>query len=107
VIGFILAVVACFLAYETKGLLIGEGVDPETLKSIRAIAGADPGVAKVTKSLTMHFGPHDVLLTLDIEFKADLTAAEVAKAINRIERTIRERHPEIKYIFVEAKALSG
>src|SRR4030095_15751447 len=33
VIGLILAVVAGFLAYETKGLLIGEGVNPETLDS--------------------------------------------------------------------------
>lgn len=105
VIGLLLAVVACFLAYETKGLLIGEGVDPETLKSVRAIASADPSVAKLKKSLTMHFGPHEVLLTLDVGFQEDLTADEVSQAINRIEKKIRAQHPEIKYIFVEAKSL--
>lgn len=105
VIGLILALVACFLAYETKGLLIGEGVDPETLKSVREIAGADEAVAQVKKSLTLHFGPTEVLLTLDVGFKEGLTAEAVTKAINRIEKRIRERHPEIKYIFVEAKSL--
>ena len=105
VIGLILALVACFLAFETKGLLIGEGVDPETLKSIREIAGADEAVAQVKKSLTLHFGPTVVLLTLDIGFKEELSLEAVAKAINRIERAIRKRHPEIKYIFVEAKSL--
>jgi cation diffusion facilitator family transporter len=106
VIGLILAMVACFLAYETKGLLIGEGVDPEKLQSIREIAGADEAVAQVKKSLTLHFGPSEVLLTLDVGFKEELSADAVTQSINRIERAIRERHPEIKYIFVEAKSLS-
>jgi len=106
VIGVILASVAVFLAYETKGLLIGEGVDPETLQSIRSIAGEDGAVQQVRKSLTMHFGPHEVLLAIDIEFKQQLSATEVAEAINRVEAAIRARHPEIRHIFIEAKALT-
>lgn len=105
-IGVILGVVAGFLAYESKGLLIGEGVNPQTLASIRAIAGADPSVVEVRKALTMHFGPHDVLLTLDVRFQKDLKSGEIAAAINRLEAKIRDRHPEIKHIFIEAKALS-
>jgi cation diffusion facilitator family transporter len=103
--GVILGVVAGFLAYESKGLLIGEGVNPKTLKSIRAIAGADPAVAEVRKALTMHFGPREVMLTLGIGFQKDLTAAEIAAAIDELERKIRDRHPEVKYIFIEAKSL--
>lgn len=106
VIGVILATVAIVLAYETKGLLIGEGVDPETLQSIRTIAGADDAVQKVRKSLTMHFGPHEVLLALDVEFKSQLSSQEVAEAINRVEIAIRAQHPELKHIFIEAKALA-
>jgi cation diffusion facilitator family transporter len=106
VIGLILAVVAAFLAYETKGLLIGEGVNPETLDSLRSIATSDPAVQEVRKSLTMHFGPYEVLLTLDILFKKELTAEEITSAINRIEAAIRARHTEIKHVFIEAKSLS-
>jgi cation diffusion facilitator family transporter len=104
-IGVILGVVAAFLAYESKGLLIGEGVSPQTLESIRAIAGAEPAVAEVRKALTMHFGPHDVLLTLDIRFQKDLTASDIAAVIDDLEKKIRDRHPEIKHIFIEAKSL--
>jgi cation diffusion facilitator family transporter len=104
-IGAILGVVAGFLAYESKGLLIGEGVNPETLESIRAIAGADAAVDEVRKALTMHFGPHDVLLTLDIRFQKQLTASEIAEAVDHLEKKIRDRHPEIKHIFIEAKSL--
>src|ERR1041384_2476071 len=49
VIGAILATVAVFLAYETKGLLIGEGVDPQTLASVRSIAAEDDAIHKVRK----------------------------------------------------------
>src|SRR5215470_2983681 len=106
IIGAILATVAVFLAYETKGLLIGEAVDPKTLASVRSIASDDDAVQKVRKSLTMHFGPHEVLLALDVEFKPQLSSKEVAAAINRVEASIRSRHPEIRHIFIEAKALA-
>jgi cation diffusion facilitator family transporter len=105
VIGAILAVVAGFLAYESKGLLIGEGVDPRTLASIRSIVSADPAVEGTKKLLTMHFSPDDVLLTLDIGFKKHLTAEEIAAAVNRLENKIQDQHPEIKHIFIEAKSL--
>ena len=97
--------VAGFLAYESKGLLIGEGVDPRTLASIRSIVSADPAVEEIKKLLTMHFSPDDVLLTLDIGFKKHLTAEEIAAAVNRLENNIRDQHPEIKHIFIEAKSL--
>ena len=106
IIGAILAVVAGFLAYESKGLLIGEGVDPAVLADIRSIARSDAAVAEVRTSLTMHFSPDEVLLTLDLGFKKHLTAEEIAGAVNRLEKTIRAQHPEIKHIFIEAKSLS-
>jgi cation diffusion facilitator family transporter len=105
-IGVILGIVACFLAYESKGLLIGEGVNPQTLESIRAIATSDPAVAEIRNALTMHFGPHDVLLTLDIRFEKELTAVEIAAAIEELENKIQAQHPEIKHVFIEAKSLT-
>jgi len=86
-------------------LLIGEGVDATVLASIRLMAGNDPAVAEVRKSLTMHFSPNDVLLTLDLGFKKHLKAEEIAAAVNRLETAIRSQHPEIKHIFIEAKSL--
>jgi len=105
VIGLILGAVAAFLAFETKGLLIGEGVSPETLESVRTMVKADDAVDEVKKSLTMHFGPSEVLLALEVRFKRHLRTTQIAEAINRLEAQIREKHPEIKHIFIEAKSL--
>jgi divalent metal cation (Fe/Co/Zn/Cd) transporter len=91
------------LAYERA--VIGEGVDQKTLASIRELAGADESVAEVRKSLTMHFGPEEALLALDIRFKENLRSEEIAEAINRLEKKIHDQHKEINHIFIEAKAL--
>ncbi len=106
-IGLLLAAVAVVLAYESKGLLVGEGADPQTLERIRKLAEADPGVKKVLAPLTMHFGPDTVLLTVDIEFHKKLSATEVEEAVDRLEKSIRIHYPKIKHIYIEAGAISS
>src|SRR6185437_16865375 len=86
IIGLLLAATAIFLAYETRGLLVGEAADRGLVKSVRAIAAADAGVARVLQALTMQLGPDQVLLDLDVVFRSELRAAEVAESIDRIER---------------------
>lgn len=107
VIGLILGFVAIFLAYESKGLLIGEGVDERTRDSINKIVVADPDIDCLVRALSMHLGPQDVLLTLEIEFRPDLTAAQKTAAIDRLDKAIRALHPEIKHIFVEAQSIAA
>lgn len=107
VIGIILAVVAILLAYESRGLLVGEGADPETVNHIRSLAMADPAVEAVFRVLTLYFGPHEVLLNLEVQFHRNLTAEAVVQAIDRLEATIRTHHPNIGNIFVEAESIVG
>jgi cation diffusion facilitator family transporter len=101
VIGIILAVVAVLLAYESKGLLIGEGADPETIKNIRRLAESDPCVEGVNNILTMHFGPNSIMLALDLRLRSGLSAAEVKQAVDRIENAIRKHYPDVKHVFIE------
>lgn len=107
VIGLILGVVAVLLAYESKGLLVGEGADRETVESIWRLAEADQGVQQVMPPLTMHFGPQEILLNLDIKFHSGLSAAEIEAAVDRIESAIRSKHPDVKRIFIEAESLTA
>ena len=106
-IGLLLAAVAVVLAYESKGLLVGEGTDPQTLEKIRKLAEADPGVKRVLMPLTMHFGPDTVLLTVDMEFHKRLFATKVEEAVDRLEKSIRTQYPNIKHIYIEAGAVSS
>jgi cation diffusion facilitator family transporter len=106
IIGIILAFVAVVLAYESKGLLVGEAVDPVTLKNIRRLAEADPCVEGVKRALTMHFGPDNILLAMDLRFHKDLSAADVEQSVHRLENTIRKEYQNIRHIFVESDSLA-
>ena len=54
--------------------------------------------------LTMHFGPSDILLNLSLDFKNDISAGDVEDIISKFEMQIKEIHPEIKRIFIEAQS---
>ena len=104
-IGLTLAVVAVILAIESKGLLIGEGVDKRTLDCIRRLAESDAGVAFVGAPLTMYFGPYSVFLALEVQFRDGLSAAEVTSTVDRLEKSIRSEYPKIQRIYIEAESL--
>jgi cation diffusion facilitator family transporter len=106
IIGALLGLVAIFLAYESKGLLIGEGVDRQTIKRLHQLGEEDRDVERVTKALTMYCGPHEVLLALELRLRDGLTGAQVRAAINRLDKRIREEFPDITRIFFDSASLS-
>ena len=104
-IGLLLMGVALFLVYRTKSLLVGQGVDANTLASLERIARAQPFVQEIRSPLTMYLGANDVVLALDVDFGDSLTAEEVATAVEQLQDAIRAKHPEVQHIFIEAKSL--
>jgi cation diffusion facilitator family transporter len=104
IIGLLLAGVAVALVRESRGLLIGEGIRPETARAIRSFALGQPKVRDVGRVLSMYIGPDDVLVTMDLDFDDGTTAADAAAAIAAVERQVRERYPMIKRLFIEAGA---
>jgi cation diffusion facilitator family transporter len=103
-IGLILAATAIFLAYECKGLLIGESVSPEVRRGIEAIIKEQPGIERINEQRSMHLGPEDVLLNLSLDFASGLSADQLEAAIAAIERQIKSRYPQVKRVFIEAQS---
>jgi cation diffusion facilitator family transporter len=105
-IGLLLIGMAVFMLRETRGLLVGEGVDATTLASLQEIAAADPAVRSLRPPLSMYLGPAEAFLALDVRFGQELSAQQVEAAVGRLEKAIRARHPEFKRIFVEAESFA-
>ncbi len=103
-IGILLAGVATLLAWESRGLLIGEGIRPETARAIRSIALAQPGVRDVGRVLSMYVGPDDALVTMDLDFDEGTAADDAALAMAEVGRRVRERFPMIQRLFIESGA---
>lgn len=102
VIGLLLAGVAVLLIRQARGLLIGEGIRPETARAIREMAMAQPSVEEVGHVLSMYVGPDNVLVVVDVNFHDDTDTGEAADAIAAIEKQVRARFPMIKRLFIEA-----
>ncbi|MGB0563848.1 MAG: cation diffusion facilitator family transporter [Spirulinaceae cyanobacterium] len=104
-IGLLLTVVAIALVAETKGLLIGESAAPAIRESIRDIVQKDAAVTRMEPPITLHLGPQDILVAMNIEFQDALSADEIEAATRRLEKKIRESHGEVKRIFLEAASV--
>ena len=103
-IGVVLAVTAIMLAIRTKSLLIGEAADPQLIESVRARAARLEAVESVNEVLTLHMGPHFVLLNISMDFKDTLPAGRVEEAVDRLTKDIRTEHTDIKRVFIEAES---
>lgn len=107
VIGLLLAGVASLLVRESRGLLIGEGIRPETARQVQAFALQAPGVTAAAWPRSMYIGRDEVLLTLDVSFAPDASAQTVAQATTRIEQAVRARYPMITRCCVTARERIG
>jgi cation diffusion facilitator family transporter len=103
-IGLILAATAGLLAFECKGLLIGESARPATVTGIKAIIAEQPDITRVNEVLTMHLGPEDVLVTLSLDFDDEISAGKVEGAVTEMETRIKSAYPEVSRVFIEAQS---
>jgi cation diffusion facilitator family transporter len=105
-IGLLLCAVAVLMVYESKGLLVGEGVERQTLESLRALVEADPDVEHVQHLRTIFQGPREVSLVIELRFRSTISALDVREAVGRLKNNIQERHPEIRRIAFSAEAIT-
>jgi len=107
IIGLILIGTAIWLAYETKGLLIGESANRSVVSGIRDLLQAQQHIEHVNEVLTMHMGPDFILATVSVDFADQITAHQVETDIAAINLAIKQKYPLIKRVFVEAKTRSN
>ena len=100
-IGIVLLGVATFLGREVKSLLVGEAADPSLVKVCEELAEADPDVERVLRVLTLQQGPGEIVVALKLEMRAGMLTDELVEAINRYERQLKLRVPEVRWSFIE------
>jgi divalent metal cation (Fe/Co/Zn/Cd) transporter len=104
IIGLILAGTATWLAYETKGLLIGESANESIVRGIRQLASDYNDVLHVNEVLTLHMGPDFILVNISLEFMDESTADEIEITVEKLDKEIKKNYLQVKRIFVEAEA---
>ncbi len=103
IIGFVLMGFAFFLAKENKALLIGEAISKKDsnriIKSILTLSE----VNRVITMRTMHLGPEDVIVAIEVSIVDNLLTDNIEILIDKIEQKVIEVIPYVNpsKIYVE------
>ncbi|GAB3903327.1 cation diffusion facilitator family transporter [Mucilaginibacter boryungensis] len=104
-VGLILVAVSAILARESRSLLMGEGISPETKQHICEMVQKDKSVVKVLHIMSTYQSPDEILLMLIIQFKDGLDTVEINNAIDGIRETVKARYKLMKYIIIQPDIL--
>ncbi len=104
-IGVLLCAVAVIMVYESKGLLVGEGVGKATLRGLRAIFAGDPSVERVDKMLTLYLGPDEVMLAIELRLRPGMKVEDIRHALSRLNHDVRSRYPRIRRTFIDTTSM--
>jgi cation diffusion facilitator family transporter len=104
VIGLILAVTSCLLAYESKALLIGEAANPELVAALHDMVQGKKGVTAVGQVLTIHAAPDQITAMLSVDFDDDITARDVEALVWGIEVEAAKRFPMVKRLYLRPRS---
>ena len=104
-IGVMLFILALFLARETKALLIGESAGSKDRERIRQIICSVSEIKQCGQLLTMHMGPEDILVNMEVEFIDGLSTDELEATVDKLEVRVKDAVPAVSKIFIEAQSL--
>jgi divalent metal cation (Fe/Co/Zn/Cd) transporter len=74
---------------------------PHVREDILKIAADDPAVHKANGLITAQLGPDQIVAALSAEFADHLSADDIERCVERLERKIGEAHPEVTTLFVK------
>lgn len=100
-IGALLVVVVVILSRSNGSLLVGRAVPVSVRTAVREELERTDAIVGVPTLFTMHLGPGVFLVAAKVDFRDDATAADLEAAADDAERRLRERYPQIQYVFLD------
>jgi cation diffusion facilitator family transporter len=99
-VGVLLVIVAAAVAAQVKALLVGRGVEPAEQEAMERFLASAGAVAEVLEVLTLHMGD-DVMVAVKARMHPQPSVEALVDAINAIEAGLRERFPQVRWVFFE------
>ena len=100
-IGALLIVVAVILAIEMKSLLIGEGASNDDWERIRSVISSNAEIEALIHMKTLYLGPEELMIAAKVAFPPHSTAVDIARAINGLEKQLRDEVKDARVIYIE------
>jgi cation diffusion facilitator family transporter len=93
VIGILLAAIGLKLAGRNRALLTNRSESPAVLDRIRGLLTADPDVAAVGQLASVYLGPHQLLLTAEIQPMDTVTGIRLRQLLAELRQRIAQAIP--------------
>jgi cation diffusion facilitator family transporter len=93
VIGVLLAAIGLRLAGRNRALLTNSSDSPVLLDRIRGLLAADPGVAAVGQIASIYLGPHQLLLTAEIQPLDTISGIRLRQLLAELRERIAQAIP--------------
>lgn len=106
VIGALLIIIALLIGIEVKSLLIGQGVDPDTHQAMVDFLGEQEEISQVYNLLTLQMGK-DVMVAVKARMIDYPNQNDMILAINRCEKRLKTRFPQVVWSFFEPDLHDG
>ena len=103
-IGILLAVTAFGLARPLADFLVGRSLPAPLLERLHAIVDQDEAVDEVVSFRAVYSGPEEVIVAAKIHPSTDLEVEQLAKAMDELDRKLREALPLVADVFIDVTA---
>jgi cation diffusion facilitator family transporter len=98
VIGVLLAAIGLRLAGRNRALLTNRSESPAVLDQIRCLLAADPDVAAVGQVASVYVGPHQLLLTAEIQPLDTISGLRLRQLLAELRERIAQAIPRIAVV---------
>ena len=102
--GILLLVTGIALSAESRGLLIGRGLNRAQMLKVTTDLQTLPDVNRIREIKSIYLGPESLLIVIRINFRDGLTTDQLEKAIDKVQLELVKRMPEFKHVIVEPES---
>jgi divalent metal cation (Fe/Co/Zn/Cd) transporter len=99
-IGLLLAVIGLRLAARNRVLLTNRSESPVVLDRIRDLLAADPEVAAVGQVASVYLGPHQLLVTAEIQPQDAISSLRLRQLLGELRGRVAAAIPRATVVFL-------
>jgi len=101
VIGLVLIYVAYQLAWNARGLIVGQAPPEQVRDALEATIASEPYIDKVVELLAVQIGTDQLLVMARVSVSDEIPAGTVERLMVRLRQRLRREHPEVTDSFIE------
>jgi len=103
-IGILLAITAFGVARPLADFLVGRSLAEPQLEKLAAIIGNDAAVKEIITLRAVYTAPEEVIVTAKVHPSPHLNIQQLTKAMDELDRTIRDALPVVADVFIDITA---